>query len=498
MRSVTRTLARSQGFTIIEVLVAMTVLLVGVFGAVALLDRANATTVTTSNREAATNLARELVEAARGIPYDELSVPIETKLQGVGGLADDRPGEVGWQIERRGRVFRVTANVCTMDDVSDGYGDQTLSGGFCRVTSPSNPADKNPEDYKRVTVRAAWTQGSVARNVTQTVLINNPGSAGGPAITSLTATNFNVAQVFSASAPQVLTLRATTSSIPRTVSWRVDGVIQSDPMVRADSVGYQWDINWAIGAPGQPGAVPDGPYLVGAEAFNVYGVSGPTRSVTVTLNRMAPASPSGIAGGRSGDPSDLSSQRVDLEWLANVERDIIGYAVFRSTSPTIGSDGKLDGAVEVCALADQLSCADTSPPTTSDPLYYVVRAYDRDPATNSPRPNATDHTPLRVVPNERRPNAPLNLIAVRQSDGTTLLTWERPPAADPAYAGDGIDFYRVYRDSQAFAGRYTRIDDPGATISFVDTQTEGDTHRYWVTAIDDLYGESDFSAEASG
>ena len=54
-----------RGFTIVEVMVAMAILLVGLLGTVAMIDGANATTASTRGREGATNLARELVEASR-------------------------------------------------------------------------------------------------------------------------------------------------------------------------------------------------------------------------------------------------------------------------------------------------------------------------------------------------------------------------------------------------------------------------------------------------
>ena len=62
-----------RGFTLIEILAAMLVLLVGVLGSVALIDRANATTSATKGREGATSLARELVESAHSIDYDKVN-----------------------------------------------------------------------------------------------------------------------------------------------------------------------------------------------------------------------------------------------------------------------------------------------------------------------------------------------------------------------------------------------------------------------------------------
>jgi prepilin-type N-terminal cleavage/methylation domain-containing protein len=476
---------RAEGFTLIEVLVAMAVLLIGIMATVALIDRANATTLTTRNREAATNLTRELVEAARSVPYDELSVPIDEKLQGFQGLADERPLETGWQIERRGQVFTVTATVCTVDDAKDGIADHGTDGSsFCDNPTPTaepDPVERNPEDYKRVRVQAAWTTRGVSREVHQTVLINNPGSAGGPAVLSLDPDNFVGATVTSGS---TLRFKVITSSIPKDVTWLVDGA-RKGHATKSDGVGYQWTFDWPVGPAAVPGdaldpsTLLDGPYLVGAEAFNKYGVSGPSRSLTIRLNRSLPLLPAGLAAGRSGDPSDLDTQIVNLEWLKNPERDIVRYRVFRATNPS------MTGAVEVCSVERALACLDSDPPPIT-PLYYVVRAYDLG-AGGVERANPTDHTPVEVDAIAASPGPPGSFTVEGDPEGNNKLTWSKPPDV-----GAGIDFYRLYRDGTSVADRYFRIDDDSATVSFTDNRTDGVPHSYWVTAVDNNYAESAF------
>src|SRR5437762_2879714 len=68
-----------RGFTLVEVLVAMTILIAGVLGVVALVDGANAETNAADTRIGATNLAREITEAAHAVDYDSL-------LTSTGGL----------------------------------------------------------------------------------------------------------------------------------------------------------------------------------------------------------------------------------------------------------------------------------------------------------------------------------------------------------------------------------------------------------------------------
>ncbi len=88
-----RKLRAETGFTIIEVLVAATMVIVGVAAALSLIDRANATTVTTKSREAATSLARELGESVRAVQYDRLTpTTLLAELAAQPGLTDSVAG----------------------------------------------------------------------------------------------------------------------------------------------------------------------------------------------------------------------------------------------------------------------------------------------------------------------------------------------------------------------------------------------------------------------
>src|SRR3954454_17539406 len=63
-------LADESGFTLVEIMTAAFVLVVGLLGILTMLTRAMATTSQSNERVGATNVARELGEAARGVPYD--------------------------------------------------------------------------------------------------------------------------------------------------------------------------------------------------------------------------------------------------------------------------------------------------------------------------------------------------------------------------------------------------------------------------------------------
>lgn len=470
---------RSQdGITLIEVIVAATVLMIGILGTLMLMDAANATTSRTRAREGGTNLTRELVEAARAVPYSNLSPgSVVSQIQSQPGLADAGIG-AGWTIRRRSITYTVTATMCTMDDARDGGGTHS-AGGFCTDSVAQNTpdstgaTDKSPEDYKRVRVQATWKQGNSTREVHQTTIINNPGSAGGPAVRTLTLNG--------SSAPPAVTTGSslnfvlTTSSVPTSIHWLLDGADQAPVTVGGLTSNFTWNLGNA-GSGGNPdpaGSAVDGTYIVSAEAFDMYDIAGPSKSLTVTLNRSAPDKVEGLAGGRNGSV-------VDLEWSEVGERDIIGYQVFRKVGTEV--------PIPSCPMSTSTSCTDTTPPpASSGNVDYVAYAYDLDTSgVQRKGPVASDV--LTVKPDNNPPFAPLLFTAVRNADNTTTLTWTRPTPADPD--GDSIDFYRIYRDGTTIGDRYSRWDNSNAVVTFVDAATDGQAHCYYVTAVDRYYAES--------
>jgi prepilin-type N-terminal cleavage/methylation domain-containing protein len=157
-----------DGMTLIEVMVAMTILLVGVLGVFSMLDTGNQVTRHNLAREAATSLAREEIERARQIVYsageaanvadpaivtDPANVadpalalpPAGSSLRDItkmvyadlsdpkkvaGGLASvvagsDPPAtseSTSFVTKRRGFTYTTTIQSCVIDDPSDGIG----------------------------------------------------------------------------------------------------------------------------------------------------------------------------------------------------------------------------------------------------------------------------------------------------------------------------------------------------------------------------------------
>jgi len=452
MGNFARRIQNDAGYTLIEVLVASVVLLVGMVGAVSMIDGANARTISTSAREGATNVQRELVERARSIPYTKLVTgTVAAELQALPGLEDASP-DPGYQIRRRGFTYTVVIGVCSQDDDEDQFGVHDAS--FC-PGGAAGTLDRNPDDYKRVTIDLTWSGPRAGGRSHQQTLVNNPGSSVSPGICSISLTGATNNVITSTIANASFSLCLTNN--PSTVVWSVDGVVQGN----ATGSGATWNFLWPIQS------LFDGTYLVSARAFDSSARSGPTRSLSVTLNRFLPLPPSGFAAGRNG-------AAVEMEWLANQERDIVGYRAYRGGT-----------MVASCSLTEETTCRDTNPP--AQPLLtYTLVALDRDTSGNLREGAAS--APVTVTQLNNPPNPPTGLTASTNAAGSTVLTWQAPVPADPD-VGDSVAFYRIYRDGAAIEDRYDRTG-LGTDLSYEDSGTGGTEHTYRVTAVDGQLAES--------
>jgi Tfp pilus assembly protein PilV len=535
------------GFTLVEVTVAAFVLVVGLLGTLSMLDSANLASASAQSREQGVALQRELVEAGRSIPYDEL-VPgnVVSAIQAQPDLADARPSTAGWQIVRRGVVYTVSVGACSIDDPSDGVGvvddatfcpnaagtpattctsllganvsiqgisgaaasgvavgncglDLNLDGEVDELTRaslaanvdlcaqgycPTTTTDSQPDDYKRIVTLVTWDRGRGSRFALQSTTVPNPGSAAAPQVSALTASS-----PLTVTTGTDVAFSATTSRPAASVAWAVDGNAEGT----AAGAQSAWSFNWALGtvsAGSSPNTdeVQDGVYVVGAKAFDPFGVSGETRAVTVSINRRTPYAPTGFTGGRDLGGSG-GSDTVDFEWSPNTARDIVGYRVYRV--PVTGSP------VQVCPATAGDTVVGTSCQAAGQPgdavLTYDVVAVDHDPA-GSLREGDVSATHLVTLTNTA-PAPPGTLTAIGDGNGNTVLNWA-PSPGDPD-AGDGIDFYRVYRDGTSYTDRYDRTG-TGDELTYTDTQTGGTTHMYRVVAVDTQLAESSFSNGAAG
>jgi prepilin-type N-terminal cleavage/methylation domain-containing protein len=142
-----------HGMTMVEVMVAMVILLVGVLGSITLLDVGNHATTDNTTRDAAVALAREQLETAREVTFTALpdvtnvAAKVTSVLPGVlpatlfaTTFAQFIPG-VGTFIvparkfvtQRLGVQFDSTLWTCVLDDPSDGIG--PAPGNACTPVS---------------------------------------------------------------------------------------------------------------------------------------------------------------------------------------------------------------------------------------------------------------------------------------------------------------------------------------------------------------------------
>lgn len=464
---------------------AALVLVVGMLGTLTMVNGANKRISENRGREAATNLARELVEGARALSYPDIAPDtVGPYLQQQPGLADASTA-AGWNVVRRGITFTISVKSCIMDDDNpqDGIGDHTDAGEFC-ADSPTTltPTDLNPDDYKRVSIKISYTRRTKTYDVRQTAIINNPGSAFAPTVRSLVLTNPLLGAPYTIKDQSVTSadFKATVTPRAKYVRWSVDNVKQGNATGPAID---DWTFRWTFGA-----SLPDGAYLISAQGFNNLDQGGAEKTISIRLNRYYPALPGAFAAGRNNGVG------LEFDWAAAPDRDITAYRVYRTASVTAGpsaSDAVMCTVTVTTASITSCIANDVS----GDQRYYVVAVAPSHTGTGTEESVRPGISGTVLVTANTPPNEPTGLTATR-TDGTVVLNWAAPPAPAGGEAGDSVYFYRVYRDGKNIADRYGRADT--ASLSFVDRDPGAAIHRYYVTAVDTHLGESGFNAKVDG
>jgi type II secretory pathway pseudopilin PulG len=465
----------SAGFTLVEVLVAAMILMMGMIATFAMLDSANGTLTNNNARIGASNLARELTEYARGADYDKLTPsqvgPVLQAHPTIGGSGNP------FVVNRRGVAYSVTATACVFDDPKDGLSSDLAANACAPAAAPiaGTATEVNPDDFRRVSFDIAWTRNGRTSHLTQTALIVNPAGGLGPRIISLTDPSAT-GQTTSGSS---LAFTAT-STQAQAIRWIVDDALGSSGDVTGP--GTTWNFTWDFGTFGSGRFDYDGVYLVTAQAFDSRGVPGDTKVSSVLLNRAAPIQPTGFDGGYNA-----AFGVVDLRWSRNPERDIVGYRVYRGAT----------GTDLVCDVpADRTSCTDSGASAVDTTTYRLV-AVDKidlnNPSTGAANLREGAEALKVITPGTAtggdEPPAPINLQATL-FDNLPYLSWDQPPHP----SGKAILFYRIYRDTgTGLADRYDTTPDADPTYSDPDPGATTQ-HKYWITAVDSDYNESPPSA----
>ena len=477
-------LSGERGYTLVELLVAAFVLVVGMAGAFALLNGANRTTTTNNARMGSSNLARELLEDARSIDYDSLSP------SAIVGALQAKMGVTGspspWIVTRRGIKYTVTAEVCTFDDPKDNVA-ATPPANVCTPQAPV-PASAGtldpeiqPDDFRRVTVTLAWNTGSGDQTLKQVSLVNNPSGGLGPRITSFPDFTSQVTAGTFATVP-------TTTTTAGSVRWNSDG----KPNGAGDATGgpTSWSTTWQLGtaALGLPTTttgwatsqydpattVLDGTYTITGQAFDDLGIAGDSRAAVLPLNRSLPITVTGFEVGRNFNVS-----KVEFHWNQNPELDIIGYEVYDSGPDDVLGNGN-DTLVCQTASVDATSCTASMP--SGNPVYYVVALDRTNISDTSSAPRRSVNAELQALTSTEPDRPTLLLVLPDLSTGKPKLSWSHPnPSA--------VRYFRIYRDACCSpADRYDQT--TTNTTSYIDPNAPSGTHRYWVTAVGPGISES--------
>lgn len=470
------TLRSESGFTIVESMVALLILITGLVATFVLVDVANSRSAATRAREGANNVARQIAESARTIPYRDITdASVQTRLQAISGLADARP-QAGWQLERRGYLYTVTTAVCSVDDPKDALGSHT-GKVFCADSATEGLDDAQPEDFRRLVTGVSWRENGATRTVRLRSTISSTGQAVGLPVSDLRLSSpasdppgVATDPVISNAATVSLTFTATAPAAAQSLIWTVDGQTMTPPATRSATDPTKWTLSWSV-----PLAdVTDGAYRIGVQAVDAQTVAGPERQIQVLIARTGPAAPSGVVAGYNVVRSNGADVLVvEARWLANKEKSVTGYKVYRP-----------DGSAVCTLTADQqTACIDFSPPpmTATDRTYKVVALY-RDPA-GTPLESAPGTDQATVTDTTKglvRPPAPTGLTAAAQADGTVKLRWTAP-------AG-GAEFYRIYRDGIDVTNRLG-FTGSGTEVEFFDRAPTG-ANAYYVTAVDANLTES--------
>jgi Tfp pilus assembly protein PilV len=499
---------REDGLTIIEVLVATIVLTIGILGTFGLLNTATKTSALTHDREGAVSLARQIVEDAHTIPFDQLAPgTVVEKLQALPGLENATPGST-WTIVRgasntqQGATYTITVSECSVDEPRDGLAKTSEltseeAATFCEEHKgneewKTGAVDTTPIDFKRVTVNVSWHATGRTPSVQQVTVFGAAGES-----TSLSASELQLVPLpkpyegTSVTQPTIienaseLTFSVCAPKSATAVLWSLEGVLQS-PSAEVQSTtcksgeGLIWKFKWKIEG------LSDGTYQVSAQATTTKGVLGPPVTIPVTLIRKLPAAPKGVKGGfNEVYVGSVHTKAIELEWAANSERDVIGYRVY--------SPSRLVCPPSLSELSLSLTCIEV--PAKFKPesgLVYKVVALYRN-AKGEVAEGEKAEFPL-AYPVPAAPHPPTELEA-KETEGTVRLTWK------PPMTGEEVAFYRIYRGSagETCPMPYTSRYDTASAVekpSFTDTDTTS-THTYCVTAVGFKLAESSFAGPVS-
>lgn len=437
-----RAAARSErGFTIVEVLVASVILLVGIMGTLTLVQMAGGAANRAKTREGATNIAREVLEDARGVGYAQIGqsswlTPTLASFSGrTGAITAPNGFTAQTVVGRRGASYTVATRWCSVDDPRDANGVHASSTTWCSDSTATGTADSQPQDLKRVTVDVTWaTRGVTQPTIEQVATFASSGASVGPQVTALAmqtpTPNPPAAPVITANPPSGNATFLATAPGSSDLKFSVNGVEQTSGVVNNGDGTYTF--TWPVSS------LLDATYQIGAAAVDALGTRGAYRSLPVKLARTAPVAPANVAGGYNYLwVSGSRNTAVELAWDANPEGSVTGYEVLRGATSVCGS-----------STTSAISCVDLNPPS-SGTTSYTVKTWYRDGAGT---PQSVSSTKSVTAP------APPFPTTYYWTTGTSFSRTFCYRSGSGTYVGDGPSAF-----SPGTSTSYSRAQGPGVT-----------------------------------
>src|SRR3954465_12951607 len=175
-----------NGFTLVEILVAITILLVGVLGVTTMISVSDKTAVINNSRQGATAVVRRALETSRALSFRSIkSATLASSIQAQSpDLATTTAG--AWKVNRDGYVYTLDATVCRVDDDSDGYGaHDSADPAFCADNTTTGTADTQAGDHNAGTAPASGTANGQTKTMRQVTLVPPGGVGDAPAATDI-------------------------------------------------------------------------------------------------------------------------------------------------------------------------------------------------------------------------------------------------------------------------------------------------------------------------
>jgi Tfp pilus assembly protein PilV len=470
-------LQADEGFTIIEVIVATLVLVVGLLTAFLALNVAVKSSAAVRGREEGITLARQVTEDARAIPYSQLSSSsLTTTLQGFNGLANQGTGS-SWQIKRGGFTYTITPTLTPIYDKKDA----------------ANATSNTSVDAQEVTTLVQWTtfQGQT-HSYTESTIMTKAGQDPGLAVSNLAIASppsgtgglsgsATAGYTISASIPS-LTFSVTAPSGTQAIDWRLNGALQSSWAGSTPSSGTTWTSSaWNISS------FYDSTYTIGAQAVDASGVDGPEVTIQVRLIRNVPSAPSLTYDGYNtnllSSTGGTPGTGAELVWSSNPEPNVVGYDIYNSSLSTLLCQTGTSTSYSGCSSGSgnfwclsATDCIDLGANNAGNSTSYKLVALYYD-ANNTLRTGAATSITIPAG-TPTAPNSPASLTVATQLDETAILTWP------VSVGGASVAFYRVYRDGDNYSSRYATVaaSSCSLTCTYHDySRQEG--HSYYVTAV---------------